>query len=112
MNTLKPIGVLCLLLVAGAGYAQDSLRTLSVKQMMAMIMQNHPVARQANINIEKAKADVLASRGMFDPVLKNETAQKTFDGITYYFYNRPELNIPTWFGIEVSAGLEYLSGMR
>jgi outer membrane protein TolC len=112
MNTLKPIGVLCLLLVAGAGYAQDSLRTLSVKQMMAMIMQNHPVARQANINIEKAKADVLASRGMFDPVLKNETAQKTFDGITYYFYNRPELNIPTWFGIEVSAGLEYLSGNR
>lgn len=102
--------MLCLLLVVDPAYAQDSLRTLSVKQLRELIMQYHPVARQADINIEKAKADVLTARGGFDPVLKNETAQKTFDGTTYYYYNRPELNIPTWFGIEVSAGLEYLSG--
>ncbi|HMU71379.1 MAG TPA: TolC family protein, partial [Ferruginibacter sp.] len=30
----------------------------------------------------------------------------------YYSYNRPEISIPTWFGIEVKAGLEYLSGNR
>lgn len=104
--------MLCLWLFVGPAYAQDSLRTLSAKQLREMLMQYHPVARQADINIEKAKADVLTARGLFDPVLKNETAQKTFDGTTYYYYNRPELNIPTWFGIEVSAGLEYLSGNR
>ncbi|MBL0200377.1 MAG: TolC family protein [Chitinophagaceae bacterium] len=70
------------------------------------------MAKQADIFVEKAKADVTISKAAFDPVLKNEMAQKTFDGIDYYYYNRPELSIPTWFGIEVSAGLEYLSGNR
>lgn len=47
---------------------------------------------------------------MFDPTIQNESSKKTFDGIDYYNYNRPSLNIPTWFGVELSAGLEYLSG--
>jgi outer membrane protein TolC len=92
--------------------AQDSLKTLSASQLMEIVKQFHPVARQADIFIAKAKADVTIARGMFDPVLKNDWAQKTFDGTDYYYYNRPELSIPTWYGIEVSAGLEYLSGNR
>ena len=65
-----------------------------------------------DIFVEKSKADVTIARGMFDPVLANETAEKTFDGTNYYYYNRPELLIPTWFGVEVTAGLENLSGNR
>lgn len=91
---------------------QDSLKTLSAGQVMEIIKQFHPVAKQADIFIEKAKADVTIAKGMFDPVLKNETGQKIFEGIDYYYYHRPELSIPTWFGVEVSAGLEYLSGNR
>ncbi len=90
----------------------DSLQTLSAKQLMEIVKQFHPIAKQADIFIEKAKADVTIARGMFDPVLANETAEKTFDGTNYYYYNRPELSIPTWFGVEVTAGLEYLSGNR
>ncbi len=90
----------------------DSLQTLSAKQLMEIVKQYHPVAKQADIFIEKAKADVTIARGMFDPVLANEMAEKTFDGTNYYYYNRPELSITTWFGVEVTAGLEYLSGNR
>ncbi len=90
----------------------DSIKTLLAKQLMEIVKQYHPVAKQADIFIEKAKADVTIARGMFDPVLANETAEKTFDGTNYYYYNRPELLIPTWFGVEVTAGLEYLSGNR
>lgn len=79
---------------------------------MEIVKQFHPVAKQADIFMEKAKADVTIAKGMFDPVLKNESAQKTFDGTDYYLYNRPELSIPTWFGAEVTAGLEKLSGSR
>jgi outer membrane protein TolC len=32
--------------------------------------------------------------------------RKTFDGKTYYDITNPELKIPTWYGIEVKAGLE------
>jgi outer membrane protein TolC len=42
----------------------------------------------------------------------NANAQKAFDGSDYYQYNRPNLTIPTWFGMEVHAGLEKLSGSR
>jgi outer membrane protein TolC len=112
MNLLKYSILFTVLAVTIPVYGQDSLKTLSAKQLMEIVKQFHPVAKQADIFIEKAKADVTIARGMFDPVLKNESAQKTFDGNDYYYYNRPELSIPTWFGVEVSAGLEYLSGNR
>ncbi len=98
--------------VQGKMLRSDSLKTLSAKQYVEIVKQYHPVAKQADIFVEKSKADVTIARGMFDPVLVNEMAEKTFDGTNYYYYNRPELLIPTWFGVEVSAGLEYLSGNR
>ncbi len=112
MKFLKYIFIVVLLFRPIVGWAQDSVKTLSLEEVTNIVKLYHPVARQANILIGKAKADVTISRGMFDPVLMNESAQKTFDGTNYYNYNRPELSIPTWFGIEVKAGLEYLAGSR
>lgn len=112
MKTVKYI--LCLFGFAFqlTAYGLDTLKKLSAQQVMEIVKQYHPVARQADIFIEKAKADVLIARGMFDPTIQNEASQKTFDGIDYYNYNRPFVNIPTWFGVELTAGLEYLSGSR
>lgn len=111
--------IICFLLITlltvsllSRGQNTNEIKKLSPQQMMEIVKQFHPVAKQADIFIEKAKADVTIARGMFDPVLKNESAQKTFDGTDYYLYNRPELSIPTWFGVEVSTGLEKLSGSR
>jgi outer membrane protein TolC len=112
MKQLKYSITFSILLLSIIVKGQDSIKTLSAKQVMEIVKQFHPVAKQADIFIEKAKADVTIAKGMFDPVLKNESAQKTFDGTDYYLYNRPELSIPTWFGVEVSAGLEKLSGSR
>ena len=112
MNTVKYFTPLIILLSGFSLKAQNSLKTLSAGQVMEIVKQFHPVAKQADVLIEKAKADVTIAKGLFDPVLKNEMAQKTFDGSDYYYYNRPELLIPTWFGVEVSAGLENLSGSR
>lgn len=118
-NRRRMLLIICLLILALLGVslfsaAQNSQnkKTLSPQQVMEIVKQFHPVAKQADIFIEKAKADVTIAKGMFDPVLKNESAQKTFDGTDYYLYNRPELSIPTWFGVEVSTGLEKLSGSR
>ncbi len=112
MKFLKHIALLIALLFRLPASAQDSLHTLSAQQVMEIVKRFHPVAKQADIFIERSKAEVTVAKGMFDPYLQNESAQKTFDGTDYYYYNRPELSIPTWFGAEVSAGLEYLSGNR
>lgn len=92
--------------------SQDMAKRLSGAQVMEIVKRYHPVARQADIAIEKAKKDVTIARGFFDPVLENENARKTFDGLRYYTYNRPELFIPAWFGVEIRAGFENLSGDR
>lgn len=79
---------------------------------MEIVKQFHPMAKQADINIEKAKADIITSRGMFDPLLSTRLKHKTFDGTEYYSHFQPELVIPTWYGIEINAGVENLSGSR
>jgi outer membrane protein TolC len=115
MNKNKMIRYLficSLVLFSGNTFSQDSTKSLSSEQVMQIVKQYHPVAKQASILIEKAKADITIARGGFDPLFYNNTSQKTFDGIDYYKYNRPELTIPTWFGVELTAGLENLSGNR
>lgn len=113
ISLLRTLALSVLLLTAPGVMAQtDSSKTLSVQQLLEMVRRYHPVARQADINIEKAKADITIARGGFDPTVYNSTAQKTFDGTDYYYYNRPQLTIPTWFGIDVVAGTEFLSGNR
>lgn len=112
MRAVKCLPFFFLFLAISLANAQDSLKTLSAPQLMELVKQFHPVAKQADIIVKKAKADVTTARGSFDPVLQNETAEKTFDGTNYYYYNRPQVSIPTWFGIELSAGLEELSGNR
>ena len=63
--------------------AQDSSRlSLSFEEYMSIVQQYHPIAKQADIQIEKAKAALLSARGMFDPLLETQTSQKSFDGMT------------------------------
>ncbi len=92
-------------------HAQDSAdKILSPENFIAIVKQFHPVIKQANINIEKAKADITTAQGAFDPSFYLSTDQKTFDGKNYYNYVNPELKIPTWYGVEVKAGLENNGG--
>lgn len=94
--------------------AQDTTgrKILSLPQVLEIVKRNHPVAKLAAIRIDKSGADITIARGAFDPLFYNSAAQKTFSGTEYYNYNRPELTIPTWFGVEINTGLEYLSGSR
>jgi outer membrane protein TolC len=87
-------------------------KTLDPDQVMQMVRQYNPIAKQAGIQVQQAKAKLLAARGGFDPILSQNLAEKTFDGTAYYEYNNPELRIPTWFGVEVKAGIETINGNR
>ena len=93
--------------------SQDSVRfNLSFEEYMSIVQQYHPIARQADIQIQKAKAALLFARGMFDPVLETRTSEKSFDGTRYYNTVDPSLKIPTWYGVDLYAGTGYLSGSR
>jgi outer membrane protein TolC len=93
-------------------WASDSTKILSLQQFLQVVKLFHPVAKQAGIQVYKADAALTIARGNFDPVLASGGNNKTFDGINYYQANNTQVSIPTWYGIEVAAGIEYLSGSR
>jgi outer membrane protein TolC len=94
------------------GQSRDSVRSLNAEDILFLVRHYHPIARQSDISIRKANADILIARGAFDPVFKYTSTDKTFSGTNYYHYTSPELRLPTWYGVEVFGGLENLYGDR
>lgn len=101
--------IIILILIVQLANAQQK-EVFTVDAFIQLIRQNHPVAKQANIQVEKAKAELLSAKGGFDPVLALEADRKTFDGKNYYFHTNPELKIPTPIGIDVKTGVENNGG--
>ncbi|MBJ6109914.1 TolC family protein [Hymenobacter sp. BT523] len=97
-----------LLLLPWASQAQptppaDSV-VISHAEFLAVLDQFHPVARQANLNPERAQQEIRQARGAFDPALTGKYYGKELKGKDYYHDWETALRIPTWFGVDVKAG--------
>lgn len=79
---------------------------------IAVVKKYHPVAKQAALDVKIAEAGITASQGTFDPVFSMDNARKEWDGITYYDQRQTEIKIPTWYGIDLYAGKENITGSR
>ena len=104
--------ILFMLLSCKFSFSQDSNITLSVNDFLQIVKQFHPVAKQASLKEDMARAGVTIARWGFDPLLNINGGNKTFDGINYYQHQSGSLTIPTWYGIEINTGVEYLNGSR
>lgn len=82
---------------------------LSEKDFIQQVKRYHPVAKQADINVEKAAAELLSAKGNFDPAIAFNASRKTFDGKNYYFYTNPGLSIPLPIG-NINTGIENNGG--
>lgn len=101
-----------LMLSAVAANAADTLRVLTKNDFLGIVRSYHPVILQSGLQVNRAMADVQSARGGFDPTLRSNVDRKTFDGKFYYSYFNPEINIPTWYGVEFKAGVEEVVGDR
>lgn len=88
----------------------DSIITLKQDDFFALIYKNHPIAKQANLLVKSAKAELITSRGNFDPTINFNNEQKEFASKFYYNYTSSELVIPTWFGVKIYSGIENNNG--
>ncbi len=104
--------ILCLFVFGGVAKSQGPNYSLSENDLRAIVLRYHPAAREGSAIIRQASGEQLTARGAFDPRVQHEQAEKTFDGLEYYRYRRTEWQIPTWFGVEVRGGWEYLQGAR
>jgi outer membrane protein TolC len=109
---MKHILIICLLFFSETALAQTDTLTLNIEEVLAMVKKYHPAVKQSNLDIEKSDADIQIARGAFNPIINNIISGKTFDNTTYYNYVNPNITVPTWYGIEVNAGLESLAGNR
>ena len=103
MKSNQLVLFVALLLVSNVLFSQN---TLSISNTFELMNQFHPISKQAGLKIDLSRANLLSSRGAFDPAFYISNDQKTFDGKNYFFYSNPELKIPTWYGVELKGGLE------
>ena len=84
--------------------------TFSDQRFYELVVNNHPLAKQANLKPAYGKYSVLKAKGGFDPKLENEINQKYYNSSNYYSFLNAGLKIPTWYGIEVKSGFEMNEG--
>lgn len=100
---------LLLLLATQAPAQQDSL-VLGFREYLAYVKQYHPIAKQARLVLGAAEANLLRSRGGFDPKLEVDYDRKEFKGTEYYDRLNATFKIPTWFGVEFKGQFEQNEG--
>ncbi len=93
-------------------HAQDTAKVqkMGITDFMTIVREYHPVARQAALKAELGDAELLSKKGAFDPYLYGDVGQKYFDDKQYYNLIDAGMKVPTWFGIEMQAGLEQTDG--
>jgi outer membrane protein TolC len=107
----KILALVILLFCQYSTYA-DSTFVFSLKEFVGVVVKFHPVAKQAEILKQQAKANLLSARGQFDPTIRGSFDQKTFDNKNYWQQLLTEVSIPTWYGLQPKIGFEFNEGLR
>lgn len=76
----------------------------------ALVLQNHPVALQADLYREEAAAALLRAKGGFDPKAYADYSAKIFKDKNYFQYGEAGLKWPAWLGLEVKGAWNYATG--
>lgn len=94
--------------------AVDSLPKLSnvltLNEYLGYVKRFHPVAKQAQLEVNMAQANLMTARGAFDPKIEVDYDRKKFKSSEYFDILNANFKIPTWFGIELKAGFEQNQG--
>lgn len=89
----------------------DKSNTLNIRQFYEIIVDNHPVVKQANLLSEAAKQELLMARGQFDPKLGGSLTRKEYNNKSYYNLFDTQLKVPLWTGTDLKLGHERNSGV-
>jgi len=86
-------------------------KELTYTEVLGYVKKHHPLVKNANLEINKAQANLMMARGGFDPKIEVDFSQKLFKDQEYYSILNSSFKIPTWYGIEVKAGFDNNEGI-
>lgn len=92
-------------------FSQSTSKELSFEEYLGFVKKFHPLAKTANLEISKAQANLLMSRGAFDPKIEVDFSKKQFKDKEYYSILNSSFKIPTWYGIELKASFDNNEGV-
>ncbi|WNM19219.1 TolC family protein [Flavobacterium capsici] len=86
-------------------------KEFTYNEFLGYVKKYHPLVKIANLNISEAQANLMMSRGGFDPKIEVDFDQKKFKDSEYYSILNSSFKIPTWYGIELKAGFDNNEGI-
>ena len=84
----------------------DSAILFGVDEFVQLVIDHHPVVKQANLQTDIADNRLKRSRGHFDPKLEADWDVKNFEDKSYYDVLNAGLKIPLWFPVDLKAGID------
>lgn len=107
----KLIVSLLFLIISSQINSQELSDIISLEEYLGMVKKFHPLVKQANLVITESEAQLLKSRGAFDPKFEIDYGKKKFKGSEYFDKLNATFKIPTWYGVEFKASFEENSGI-
>ncbi|MFV8371105.1 TolC family protein [Flavobacterium sp. LB2P6] len=86
-------------------------KELTYTEFLGYVKKYHPLVKNANLEINKAQANLMMARGGFDPKIEVDFSKKQFKDREYYSILNSSFKIPTWYGIEIKAGFDNSEGV-
>ena len=103
---------LAFLFLGFAATAQDiTSKEFTYTEFLGYVKKYHPLVKNANLEINKAQANLMMARGGFDPKIEVDFSKKQFKDKEYYSILNSSFKIPTWYGIEIKAGFDNSEGV-
>ena len=103
---------LYLLILGPAWLWAQTPQVLAPDAFLAWVGAYHPLAQQANLQPDRAEANLRSARGAFDPKLYGTLDQKQFKGDEYFNYLDGGVKLPTRLGgLEIKGGYERAAGI-
>ncbi|MFV8363237.1 TolC family protein [Flavobacterium sp. ZT3P35] len=89
----------------------SSSKEFTYTEFLGYVKKYHPLVKNANLEINKAQANLMMARGSFDPKIEVDFSKKQFKDTEYYSILNSSFKIPTWYGIEIKAGFDNNEGV-
>lgn len=103
---------MCWVIGLGVSAQQPVTPVLKFSEFIGYVKQYHPIAKQAELSIDAAQANLMRSRGWFDPKIEVDYGRKEFKGTEYYDRLNATFKVPVWYGIDLKGNFEQNDGQN